>query len=80
MPFSEQGERLSSRRLADDGRNSQDRQAAWDSSTEDKISMGFSDIWGGGGVDQGWVGTVLPKVLLVWIAAVASRRCRRRED
>ena len=28
------------------------------------MSIGSSDIWVGGGVDQGWVGTVLPKVLL----------------
>ena len=28
------------------------------------MSIGYSDIWVGGGVDQGWVGTVLPKVLL----------------
>ena len=28
------------------------------------MSIGYSDIWGGGGVDQGWVSTVLPKVLL----------------
>ena len=28
------------------------------------MSIGYSDIWVGGGVDQGWVGTALPKVLL----------------
>ena len=26
------------------------------------MSIGYSDVWVGGGVDQGWVGTVLPKV------------------
>ena len=31
------------------------------------MSIGYSDIWVGGGVDQGWVGTVLPKVLLRWM-------------
>ena len=31
------------------------------------MSIGYSDIWGGGGVDQGGVGTTLPKVLLRWM-------------
>ena len=31
------------------------------------MSIGYNDIWVGGGVDQGWVGTVLPKVLLRWM-------------
>ena len=31
------------------------------------MSIGYSDIWVGGGVDQGWVGTVLPQVLLRWM-------------
>ena len=31
------------------------------------MSIGYSDIWVWGGVDQGWVGTVLPKVLLRWM-------------
>ena len=31
------------------------------------MSIGYSDFWVGGGVDQGLVGTVLPKVLLRWM-------------
>ena len=49
------------------------------------MSIGYSDIWVGGGADQGWVGTVLPKVLFTKgvaavdaLAAVATR-CRRCE-
>ena len=33
------------------------------------MSIGYSDIWVGGG---GWVGTVLPKVLLRWIPSRLS--------
>ena len=36
------------------------------------MSIGYSDIWVGGGVDQGWVGTVLPKVLLRWMPSRLS--------
>ena len=36
------------------------------------MSIGYSDIWIGGGVDQGWVGTVLPKVLLQWMPSRLS--------
>ena len=36
------------------------------------MSIGYSDIWVGGGVDQGWVGTVLPKVLLRWVPSRLS--------
>ena len=31
------------------------------------MSIGYSDIWGGGEVDQGCVGTGLPQVLLQWM-------------
>jgi len=37
------------------------------------MSIGYSDIWVGGGVDQGWVGTVLPKVLLRWMPSRLSQ-------
>jgi len=36
------------------------------------MSIGYSDIWVGGGVDQGWIGTVLPKVLLRWVPSRLS--------
>ena len=36
------------------------------------MSIGYSDTWVGGGVDQGWVGTVLPKVLLRWMPSRLS--------
>ena len=36
------------------------------------MSIGYSDIWVGGGVDQGWVGSVLPKVLLRWMPSRLS--------
>ena len=36
------------------------------------MSIGYSDIWVGGGVDQGWVGTVLPQVLLRWMPSRLS--------
>ena len=36
------------------------------------MSIGYSDIWVGGGVDQDWVGTVLPKVLLRWMPSRLS--------
>ena len=36
------------------------------------MSIGYSDIWVGGGVDRGWVGTVLPKVLLRWMPSRLS--------
>ena len=36
------------------------------------MSIGYSDIWVGGGVDQGWVGTVLPEVLLRWMPSRLS--------
>ena len=36
------------------------------------MSIGYSGIWVGGGVDQGWVGTVLPKVLLRWMPSRLS--------
>ena len=36
------------------------------------MSIGYSDIWVGGGVDQGLVGTVLPKVLLRWMPSRLS--------
>ena len=36
------------------------------------MSIGYSDIWVGGGVDQGWVGTALPKVLLRWMPSRLS--------
>ena len=36
------------------------------------MSIGYSDIWVGGGVDQGWVGTVLLKVLLRWMPSRLS--------
>ena len=38
----------------------------------DEMSIGNSDIWVGGGVDQGWVDTVLPKVLLRWMPSRLS--------
>ena len=38
----------------------------------DEMSIGYSDIWVGGGVDQGWVGTVLPKALLRWMPSRLS--------
>ena len=34
--------------------------------------IGYRDIWVGGGVDQGWVGTVKPKVLLRWMPSRLS--------
>ena len=37
-----------------------------------EMSIGYSDIWGGGGVDQGGVGTALPKVLLRWMPSRLS--------
>ena len=37
------------------------------------MSIGYSDIWVGGGVDQGLVGTVLTKVLLRWMPSRLSR-------
>ena len=36
------------------------------------MSLGYSDIWVGGGVHQGWVGTVLPQVLLRWMPSRLS--------
>ena len=36
------------------------------------MSIGYSDIWVGGGVHQGLVGTVLPKVLLRWMPSRLS--------
>ena len=36
------------------------------------MSIGYSDVWVGGGVDQGWVGTVLPKALLRWMPSRLS--------
>jgi len=36
------------------------------------MSIGYSDIWVGVGVDQGWVGTVLLKVLLRWMPSRLS--------
>ena len=36
------------------------------------MSIGYSDIWVGGGVDQGLIGTVLPKVLLRWMPSRLS--------
>ena len=36
------------------------------------MSIGYSDIWIGGGVNQGWAGTVLPKVLLRWMPSRLS--------
>ena len=36
------------------------------------MSIGYSDIWVWGGVDQGWVGTVLPMVLLRWMPSRLS--------
>ena len=36
------------------------------------MSIGYSDIWVEGGVDQGSVGTVLPKVLLRWMPSRLS--------
>ena len=36
------------------------------------MSIGYSDIWVEGGVDQGWVGTVLPEVLLRWMPSRLS--------
>ena len=36
------------------------------------MSIGYSDILVGGGVDQGLVGTVLPKVLLRWMPSWLS--------
>ena len=36
------------------------------------MSIGYSDIWVGCGVDEGWVGTVLPKVLLRWMPSRLS--------
>ena len=36
------------------------------------MSIGNSDIWVGGGIDQGRVGTVLPKVLLRWMPSKLS--------
>jgi len=44
----------------------------WTAIQRDKMSIGYSDIWVGGGVDQGWVGTVLPKVLLRWMPSRLS--------
>ena len=53
------------------------------------MSIGYSDTWVGGGVDQGWVGTVLPKVLLRWmpsrlsplvIAAVSAAAAAAADD
>ena len=38
----------------------------------DEMSIGYSDIWVGGGVDQGGVGTVLPQVLLRWMPSRLS--------
>ena len=38
----------------------------------DEMSIGYSDIWVGGGVDKGWVGTVLPKVLVRWMPSRLS--------
>ena len=38
----------------------------------DEITIGYSDIWGGVGVDQGRFGTVLPKVLLRWMPSRLS--------
>ena len=38
----------------------------------DEMSIGYSDILGGGGVDQGWFGTVLPKMLLQWMTSRLS--------
>ena len=31
------------------------------------MSIGYSDIWVGGGVGQGWVGTILPKASRVYV-------------
>ena len=36
------------------------------------MSIGYSDIWVGGGVNRGWVGTVLPQVLLRWMPSRLS--------
>ena len=36
------------------------------------MSIGYSGIWVGGGVDQGRVGTVLPKVLMRWMPSRLS--------
>ena len=36
------------------------------------MSIGYSDIWVGRGVHQGWVGTILPKVLLRWMPSRLS--------
>ena len=36
------------------------------------MSIGYSDIWVGGEVDLGWVGTALPKVLLRWMPSRLS--------
>ena len=36
------------------------------------MSIGYSDIWVGGGVHQGWFGTVLPNVLLLWMPSRLS--------
>ena len=53
------------------------------------MSIGYSDIRVGGGVDQGWVGTVLPKVLLRWmplrlsplvVAAVSAAAAAAADD
>ena len=38
----------------------------------DEMSIGYSDIWVGSGVNQGWVGTVLPQVLLRWMPSRLS--------
>jgi len=53
------------------------------------MSIGHSDIWGGGGVDQSFVGTVLLQVLLRWmplrllplvVAAVSSAAAGTRTN
>ena len=36
------------------------------------MSIGYSDIWVEDGVDEGWVGTVLPTVLLRWMPSRLS--------
>ena len=38
----------------------------------DEMSIGYNDIWGGVGVDQGWFGIVLPKGLLRWMPSRLS--------
>ena len=37
-----------------------------------EMSIGYNDIWGGVGVDQGWFGIVLPKGLLRWMPSRLS--------